>query len=65
MAISPTGGGTQGPGFQNQSDIAKKAKQAVSKGINDGGQVTPVKRTSDESGANGNNDYFSALGYDG
>jgi hypothetical protein len=65
MSISPPRGGTPSPAPQNQNDTARKAKQALSKGVNDGGPVTPVKRTSDASGANGENDYFSALGYDG
>ena len=36
----------------------------MAKGIQDGGPVTEYKPTSDRSGASGENDYWSALGYD-
>ncbi|MCE3236048.1 MAG: hypothetical protein K0Q50_2228 [Vampirovibrio sp.] len=43
--------------------MAVMARQAVLKGLNDGGGVGQIKLTTDQSGATGQNDYFSALGY--
>ncbi len=47
-----------------QAQIAAKAKQALAKGVQDGGQVDDYKPKSDLTGASGDNDYWSALGYD-
>jgi len=44
--------------------IAQKAKEARLKGMQDGGPVDDYKPTTDQSGATGSNDYYSALGYD-
>ena len=52
---------TQDP---QQLSIAAKAQEALAKGVNDGGPVNDVKTYSDQSGKTGDNDYFSALGYD-
>lgn len=46
-----------------QEKMAVMARQAVLKGLNDSSGVSQVKLSTDQSGANGQNDYFSALGY--
>jgi hypothetical protein len=63
-AGSRPAGSASKPPAGSAADVAKKAKQALAKGIQDGGPVTDVKPKSDQSGASGENDYFSALGYD-
>jgi hypothetical protein len=45
--------------------ISKAKWQSVlQKALQDGGQVDDVKMYSDQTGQSGENDYFSALGYD-
>lgn len=41
-----------------------KWQTVLQNAMNDGGPVDDVKMTSDQTGASGENDYFSALGYD-
>jgi len=60
MAIPPSGSTPS----QSSAQIKAKAKQALAKGVQDGGPVEDYKPTTDQSGATGNNDYFSALGFD-
>lgn len=48
----------------NPAALKAKAKQALLKGMQDGGPVTDFKPSSDTSGATGSNDYYSALGFD-
>ena len=55
---------SQAAGASGQDKTAALAKRALAKGIQDGGPVTEYKPTSDRSGASGENDYWSALGYD-
>lgn len=68
MVGMPLGGMMSMFGMSTAEDdpdtIAKKAKAALAKGVQDGGGVTQVKMHTDQTGANGSNDYFSALGYD-
>lgn len=46
-----------------EQKVAKMARQAVLRGVQNGGGVTEVKLHTDQSGASGVNEYFSALGY--
>lgn len=41
-----------------------KWQRVLQKAMDDSGPVNDVKMTSDQTGASGENDYFSALGYD-
>ncbi len=52
----------QTPDTQTEK-IAMMARAAVLQGLGGGGPVSEIKLTSDQSGASGQNDYFSALGY--
>lgn len=47
-----------------QAQIAAEAKQALAQGVQDSSPVDDVKTYSDQTGAQGSDDYYSALGYD-
>jgi hypothetical protein len=53
-----------GSGGTMQPISQAKWQQVLQNALNDGGPVNDVKMYSDQSGKTGDNDYFSALGYD-
>jgi len=56
--------GDMSPDMMDPEKVKAMARAARLKGMGDGGPVNQIKVTSDQSGATGINDYFSALGYD-
>lgn len=48
---------------EEQAKVRQQARAAIAKGTKDGGGVTQIKMSTDQTGASGQNDYFAALGY--